>query len=88
MRGAGLPLPSLAGVPISVKDLFDVAGETTTAGSRILAGVPPALRDATAVERLRRAGAVILGRTNMTEFAFSGVGLNPHFGTPSQPVGP
>lgn len=85
MRGAGLPLPSLAGVPISVKDLFDVAGETTTAGSRILAEAPPAVRDATAVERLRRAGAVILGRTNMTEFAFSGVGLNPHFGTPRNP---
>ncbi len=85
MRAADLPLPPLAGVPISVKDLFDVQGETTAAGSRILGGVPPATRDATAVERLRRAGAVIVGRTNMTEFAFSGVGMNPHFGTPRNP---
>jgi aspartyl-tRNA(Asn)/glutamyl-tRNA(Gln) amidotransferase subunit A len=85
MRAADLPLPPLAGVPISVKDLFDVQGETTAAGSRILGGVPPATRDAVAVERLRRAGAVIVGRTNMTEFAFSGVGMNPHFGTPRNP---
>jgi aspartyl-tRNA(Asn)/glutamyl-tRNA(Gln) amidotransferase subunit A len=73
------------GVPISVKDCFDVAGEVTTAGSRALAEDPPAAHDAAAVARLRAAGAVLLGRTNMTEFAFSGVGLNPHYGTPLAP---
>lgn len=75
----------LAGIPISIKDLFDVAGETTLAGSKALAGYPPAARDAEVVARLKRAGAVIIGKTNMTEFAFSGFGLNPHFGTPRNP---
>jgi aspartyl-tRNA(Asn)/glutamyl-tRNA(Gln) amidotransferase subunit A len=75
----------LAGLPISVKDLFDVAGEVTTAGSRALARHPPAIDDAEVVARLRRAGAVIVGKTNMTEFAFGGLGLNPHFGTPRNP---
>ncbi len=75
----------LAGLPISVKDLFDVAGEVTTAGSRALASRPPATTDAEIVARLRRAGAVIVGKTNMTEFAFSGLGINPHFGTPRNP---
>jgi aspartyl-tRNA(Asn)/glutamyl-tRNA(Gln) amidotransferase subunit A len=75
----------IAGLPISVKDLFDVAGEVTTAGSPQLAGHAPATADAPAIARLRRAGAVIIGRTNMTEFAFSGVGINPHFGTPANP---
>lgn len=76
---AGRPL---AGLAVSVKDLFDVAGEVTAAGSAVLAGAPPAARDSTAVARLRAAGAALIGRTNMTEFAFSGVGTNPHHGTP------
>ena len=71
-----------AGIPVSIKDLFDVAGQVTAAGSTILRGAEPAARDATCVARLRAAGLVFLGRTNMTEFAYSGVGLNPHYGTP------
>lgn len=84
-REAGLTLPALAGMPISVKDLFDVAGQPTTAGSRALANAAPAARDSTAVARLRAAGAVLVGHTNMSEFAFSGVGINPHHGTPLNP---
>lgn len=84
-RHDGLPAGPLAGVPISVKDLFDIHGQSTTAGSRVLQGSHPAARDAEAVRRLRAAGAVIVGRTNMTEFAYSGVGLNPHYGTPRNP---
>ena len=84
-REAGLTLPALAGMPISVKDLFDVAGQPTTAASRSLAGTPLAARDSTAVARLRAAGAVLVGHTNMSEFAFSGVGINPHHGTPLNP---
>lgn len=76
----------LAGLPISVKDLFDVAGERTQAGSIALADAEPALTDCPAVARLRRAGGLIVGRTNMSEFAFSGVGINPHFGTPVNPT--
>ncbi|MGO8720781.1 MAG: amidase [Acidobacteriaceae bacterium] len=72
----------LLGLPISIKDLFDVAGEPTPAGSIVLADAPPAARDAAVVTRLRAAGAVLVGRTNMTEFAFSGLGINPHYGTP------
>jgi aspartyl-tRNA(Asn)/glutamyl-tRNA(Gln) amidotransferase subunit A len=82
MAGAGVELPDLAGVPISIKDLFDVAGEPTRAGARLLEDAAPATRDAEVVRRLRRAGAAIVGKTNMTEFAFSGLGLNPHYGTP------
>ncbi|BBQ00544.1 amidase [Burkholderia sp. SFA1] len=74
----------LAGVPISVKDLFDVQGEITRAGSRILPE-QAATRDAPAIGRLRAAGAVFVGRTNMTEFAYSGLGINPHYGTPANP---
>lgn len=76
---------ALAGLPISVKDLFDVAGELTTAGSVVLAQAPAAKADAVAVARLHAAGAVVMGHTNMTEFAFSGLGVNPHYGTPSNP---
>jgi aspartyl-tRNA(Asn)/glutamyl-tRNA(Gln) amidotransferase subunit A len=76
---------ALAGLPISVKALFDVAGETTTAGSVVLAQAPAAKADAMAVARLRAAGAIVTGHTNMTEFAFSGLGVNPHYGTPSNP---
>jgi aspartyl-tRNA(Asn)/glutamyl-tRNA(Gln) amidotransferase subunit A len=85
LRAAGLVASPIVGLPISVKDLFDVAGEVTTAGSRILADAPAAGRDSAVVARLRRAGAVIVGRTNMTEFAYSGIGINPHFGTPWNP---
>jgi aspartyl-tRNA(Asn)/glutamyl-tRNA(Gln) amidotransferase subunit A len=73
-----------AGIPVSVKDLFDVRGQRTRAGSVVLHR-EPAERDATAVARWRRAGLVVLGRTNMTEFAYSGLGVNPHFGTPANP---
>lgn len=84
-REAGVPLPALAGIPMSIKDLFDEAGHVTRAGSRALADAPPAREDAVVVRRLRAAGAVIVGRTNMTEFAYSGLGLNPHYGTPRNP---
>lgn len=73
----------LAGLAVSVKDLFDVAGQVTRAGSIVLQDAAPAEQDSVAVARLRRAGAALIGRTNMTEFAFSGVGVNPHFGTPA-----
>ncbi|AKJ28999.1 amidase [Caldimonas brevitalea] len=85
-RAAGVPLPPLAGLAVSIKDLFDVAGHPTTAGSIVLPADRPAERDAAAVARLRRAGAALVGHTNMTEFAFSGVGWNPHHGTPANPV--
>ncbi len=85
LRAAGAVPSPLAGIPISVKDLFDVQGQVTRAGSRVLADAPPACADAPAVARLRRAGAVLIGRTNMTEFAYSGLGLNPHYGTPLSP---
>jgi aspartyl-tRNA(Asn)/glutamyl-tRNA(Gln) amidotransferase subunit A len=84
-RARGEPLGPLSGIPISIKDLFDEAGHTTTAGSRVLQDRPPAESDAPVVAHLRKAGAIIVGRTNMTEFAYSGVGLNPHFGTPRAP---
>ncbi|MDQ4062154.1 MAG: amidase [Pseudomonadota bacterium] len=85
LRAAGVQLPPLAGLPISIKDLFDVAGEPTRAGSTILADAPPAAADAPAIANLRRLGAVIVAKTNMVEFAFSGVGINPHYGTPLNP---
>lgn len=72
----------LAGLAVSIKDLFDVQGQVTCAGSKVLADAPKAQHDCTAVARLRQAGAAFVGRTNMSEFAFSGVGVNPHFGTP------
>src|SRR6202795_2970121 len=71
-----------AGIPVSIKDLFDIKGQVTRAGSRALEDSAPAERDATVVARLRRAGFVVIGRTNMTEFAYSGIGINPHYGTP------
>jgi aspartyl-tRNA(Asn)/glutamyl-tRNA(Gln) amidotransferase subunit A len=85
MRGAGLTRSAIDGLPISIKDLFDVAGETTLAGSVALRGAPVASEHAVVVRRLLAAGAVIVGRTNMTEFAYSGLGLNPHYGTPLNP---
>jgi aspartyl-tRNA(Asn)/glutamyl-tRNA(Gln) amidotransferase subunit A len=84
-RVAENPAAPLAGLPISIKDLCDVAGSTTLAGSKALASSPPAKVDAPVVARLRRAGAVILGTTNMTEFAMGSPGTNPHYGTPANP---
>ncbi|WP_275250809.1 amidase family protein, partial [Vandammella animalimorsus] len=85
LRAAGIVRSPLEGVPVSVKDLFDVAGQATTAGSAVLRQAPVATHNAPVIERLLAAGAVIVGRTNMTEFAFSGLGLNPHYGTPKNP---
>lgn len=85
LRAARAEPSPYAGVPVSVKDLFDVRGQVTRAGSRVLENEPPAERDATIVARLRQAGFVIIGRTNMTEFAYSGLGINPHYGTPLNP---
>jgi aspartyl-tRNA(Asn)/glutamyl-tRNA(Gln) amidotransferase subunit A len=82
-NSADLPL---AGLAISVKDLFDVAGEVSASGSTVMAGNAPAAQDAVAVSRLKAAGGVVLGRTHMVEFAFSGMGVNPHFGTPVNPL--
>ncbi|WP_454916832.1 amidase [Xanthobacter sediminis] len=85
LRKAGAAPSPFAGIPISVKDLFDVAGQVTAAGSRVLADAAPAARDAPAVARLRRAGFVVVGRNAMTEFAYSGLGMNPHSGDPRAP---
>lgn len=84
-RAAGGPVAPFAGIPIGVKDLFDVAGEVTRAGSTVLSSDPPALRDAPTIARLRAAGFLFIGRNTMTEFAFSGLGVNPHYGTPTSP---
>jgi aspartyl-tRNA(Asn)/glutamyl-tRNA(Gln) amidotransferase subunit A len=81
----GRPARALEGLPISVKDLFDIAGSVTRAASLALPDALPAQADAPAIARLRAAGAILLGKTNMTEFAYSGLGLNPHFGTPLNP---
>lgn len=86
LREAGLTGGQLAGLPIALKALFDVKGEITHAGSQ--GWQVPAETDALIVSRLRREGAVITGHTNMTEFAYSGVGLNPHYGTPDNPLAP
>src|SRR5499427_5474967 len=83
---AGISLGRLDGAIVSIKDLFDVAGEPTRAGSKILADAAPALVDAPVVHRLRTAGCVIIAKTNMAEFAFTGIGLNPHYGTPGNPA--
>jgi len=87
-RETGKPLPPLAGIPVSIKALFDIKGMVTTAGSKILSHEPPAQEDAEIVGRLRAAGMIVLGHTNMTEFAYSGLGLNPHYGTPINPADP
>lgn len=86
LRKVGVVPSPLAGIPISIKDLCNVAGETTLAGSKALDDAKPATADAPVVARLRAAGAVIVGSTNMSEFAFSGVGFNPHYGTPGNPA--
>lgn len=76
----------LDGLPVSIKDLLDVKGEVTRAAAPALDDAPPARNDAPVVTRLRQAGAILLGRTNMTPFAYSVVGLNSHFGTPGNPA--
>ena len=82
---AGRPLSPLDGVPAAWKDLFDVEGRTTTAGSLVLKSNPPSARDAPLLSAAVAAGLVTIGTVNMTEFAFSGIGLNPHYGTPRNP---
>lgn len=84
-RASGQKLSPFAGIPITIKDLFDVAGEVTRAGSRATDGDPPADHDAPVIARLRAAGFILIGKTNMTEFAYSGLGMNAHFGTPKNP---
>jgi aspartyl-tRNA(Asn)/glutamyl-tRNA(Gln) amidotransferase subunit A len=85
LRRAGVRRSRVDGLPVSLKDLFDVAGDVTRAGSKIRSSAQVAGADAPAVARLRAAGAIFIGRTNMVEFAFGGVGLNPHYGTPRNP---
>ena len=82
LRKANAAPSPYAGIPVSIKDLFDIRGQVTRAGSRALEDSPPAEADAPVVARLRAAGFVVIGRTNMTEFAYSGIGINPHYGTP------
>jgi aspartyl-tRNA(Asn)/glutamyl-tRNA(Gln) amidotransferase subunit A len=82
LRRAKAAPSRFAGIPVSIKDLFDIRGQVTRAGSRALEDSAPAEADAPVVARLRRAGFIVIGRTNMTEFAFSGIGINPHYGTP------
>jgi aspartyl-tRNA(Asn)/glutamyl-tRNA(Gln) amidotransferase subunit A len=82
LRKANAAPSPFAGIPVSIKDLFDIKGQVTRAGSRALEDSAPAEADAPVVVRLRRAGFVVIGRTNMTEFAYSGIGINPHYGTP------
>lgn len=84
-QGPGRPL---AGLPVTIKDLFDVAGQTTLSGTIVRQGLPAAVTDAVVVSRLRQAGAAITGRTNMVEYALGGVGINPHYGTPRNPADP
>jgi aspartyl-tRNA(Asn)/glutamyl-tRNA(Gln) amidotransferase subunit A len=82
LRKARAAPSRFAGIPVSIKDLFDIKGQVTRAGSRALEDSAPATADAPVVARLRRAGFIVIGRTNMTEFAYSGIGINPHYGTP------
>lgn len=84
-RATGRETRQFAGIPISVKDLFDLQGQETWAGSNVLKGTAPALETAPAIASLLNAGLVIIGKTNMTEFAYSGLGINPHYGTPKNP---
>lgn len=85
MRKAGTAVSAYAGIPMSVKDLYGVRGETTAAGSKVLRDSAPEGEDCPTIARCRQAGFVFMGRTNMTEFAYSGLGLNPHYGTPRSP---
>lgn len=84
-RSEGHVASPFAGIPVSIKDLFDIEGEVTTAGSTLLKSAAPARSTAVSVARLIAAGFIPIGRTNMTEFAFSGLGLNSHYGTPANP---
>lgn len=84
--GEGRSCGVLDGMPVAWKDLFDLEGMATTAGSTVLANDKPASRDADVVTALKQAGMICIGRTNMSEFAFSGLGVNPHYGTPSNPA--
>ena len=84
-RSLGMAPTPYAGIPVSIKDFYDVAGDVTTGGSKALRDAPPAAADCPAVARLRAAGLVIVGRTNLTEFAFSAIGINYHHGTPKNP---
>lgn len=86
VKGPAGAIGALAGLPVSVKDLFDVQDQVTLAGSTALTGAAPAVVDCPAVARLRKAGGLMAGRTNMSEFAFSGVGINPHYGSPVNPA--
>lgn len=84
---AGISIGPLDGTIVTIKDLFDVAGEVTRVGSKVFAEeAKPAAADAPAVQRLRGGGAVIVAKTNMSEFAYTGIGANPHFGTPGNPA--
>ncbi len=85
LRESGVIPSPLSGIPISLKDLFDEQGQQTRAGSKSLEDVPPAAKDSIVTARLRASGAVLVGRTNLTEFAYSGLGLNTHYGTPRNP---
>lgn len=85
LRKAGAAPSAYAGIPLTIKDLFDIQGQVTTAGSKVLADRAPASADAQAVARLRAAGFIFIGRSNMTEFAYSGLGMNPHYGSPRAP---
>ncbi len=87
LRDAGAPVPQLGGLAVSIKALFDVQGQRTTSASKLLQYAEVAAADCPAVHRLRRAGAALIGQTNQSEFAFSGVGINPHHGTPANPAG-
>lgn len=79
---AGLRLHPLDGVPTAWKDLFDLRGRVTTAGSTVMRKNAPATADAPVVATAARAGMICAGTVNMTEMAYSGIGLNPHYGTP------
>jgi aspartyl-tRNA(Asn)/glutamyl-tRNA(Gln) amidotransferase subunit A len=85
LLGAGVRLSPMAGIPLSIKDLFDIEGEETLSGSSLPNPAGRAERDALVIQRLRMAGAVLVGRTNMSEYAYSGVGRNLHHGTPGNP---
>lgn len=85
LRAAGIVRSPLEGIPVSIKDCIDMLGQVSTAGSTVLRDAVPAQQNASVVDRLIAAGAVIVGRTNMTEFAFSGLGINPHYDTPANP---
>jgi aspartyl-tRNA(Asn)/glutamyl-tRNA(Gln) amidotransferase subunit A len=83
---AAIPTTQLSGAIVSVKDLFDVAGFVTKAGTKFMANDEPAKADAPPIKNLRQAGAIFIGHTNMTELAYSGLGLNPHYGTPENAI--